>query len=105
MSLDPWRSIRPANSSLMPGRSCSEPRRRTQCSALPTPMLITPNVLWQGAIASDGTGPQRSCFVRLNVDGTAHCQCPAYYFRGVLTRNALYRCKHIQRAMAALAPS
>jgi hypothetical protein len=40
----------------------------------------TPDVLWQGAIASDGTGPQRSYFVRLNVDGTAHCQCPAYYF-------------------------
>jgi hypothetical protein len=58
----------------------------------------SPAVLWQGAMASDGTGPQMSYFVRLYADGSATCQCPAFYFRATLKRDARYFCKHVQRA-------
>src|SRR5689334_23024816 len=62
-----------------------------------------PVVLWQGAIESDGTGPQKSYFVRLYADGSATCQCPAFYFRATLRRDAQYACKHVQRARARIA--
>jgi hypothetical protein len=61
-----------------------------------------PAVVWQGNVAGDGTGPQSSYFVRLNADGSSSCQCPAFYFRGVLRRDPKFHCKHIQRALAAL---
>lgn len=74
---------------------CAEP-------APPAPNgCSTPTVIWEGNIVGDGTGPQRSYFVRLYDDGTAHCQCPAFYFRGVLRRDPEYACKHVHHARAA----
>ena len=57
-----------------------------------------PSVVWEGLVAGDGTGPQKSYFVRLYADSTATCQCPAFYFRGTLRRDPNYACKHIARA-------
>jgi hypothetical protein len=75
--------------------SCAEPTS-------PTPIgSPTPAVIWEGNIAGDGTGPQQCYFVRLYDNGTAHCQCPAFYFRGVLRRDTEYACKHVHRARAA----
>ena len=59
---------------------------------------VAPAVAWEGMVQGDGTGPQSSYFVRLYVDGTATCQCPAFYFRATLRRNPAYSCKHIGRA-------
>ncbi len=56
------------------------------------------SVVWEGQVQGDGTGPQKSYFVRLYSDGTAHCQCPAFYFRGTLRHEPAYACKHVQRA-------
>jgi hypothetical protein len=61
----------------------------------------TPAVLWEGAVQGDGTGPQASYYVRLYADGTAHCQCPRFYFRGVLRRDRGFACKHVDRARVA----
>ena len=62
-----------------------------------------PAVLWEGEVQGDGTGPQRSYYVRLYADSTGHCQCPAFYFRAVLKRNPAFACKHVIRARAAAA--
>ncbi len=62
-----------------------------------------PAVLWEGEVQGAGTGPQRSYYVRLYADSTGHCQCPAFYFRGVLKRNPAFACKHVARARAAAA--
>jgi hypothetical protein len=59
-------------------------------------------VVWSGAVEGDGSGPQRSYFVRLYADTTAHCQCPDFYFRATLRRDANYACKHIRRALSAV---
>jgi hypothetical protein len=69
----------------------------------PTPAQTptSPAVVWEGNVVSDGTGPQRSYFVRLCDNRTAHCQCPAFYFRGVLRRDPTFVCKHLLRARAA----
>jgi hypothetical protein len=64
----------------------------------PLPAPVAPAVAWEGMVQGDGTGPQSSYFVRLYVDGTATCQCPAFYFRGTLRRDPSYVCKHIGRA-------
>ena len=64
-------------------------------------VVQTPGVVWEGNVAGDGTGPQRSYYVRLYDDGTGHCQCPAFYFRGVLRRDPTFACKHVRRARAA----
>ena len=63
------------------------------------------SVLWSGDVQGDGSGPQRSYFVRLYVDGTAHCQCPDFYFRSTLRRDTTYACKHIRRARSGLSQS
>ena len=60
------------------------------------------NAMWSGDVQGDGSGPQRSYFVRLYADGTAHCQCPDFYFRSTLRRDASYTCKHVKRALSAL---
>ena len=52
-------------------------------------------------VEGDGTGPQKSYFVRLYSDGTAHCQCPGFYFRGILRRDRVFACKH-ERARLGL---
>ena len=64
----------------------------------PAPQPTVPAILWEGAVQGDGTGPQAAYFVRLYADGTATCQCPAFYFRGTLKRDQTYCCKHIGRA-------
>ena len=58
----------------------------------------TLSVLWEGNLASDRSGQQRSYFVRLYSDGAGTCQCPDFYFRATLRRDASYACKHIRRA-------
>src|SRR5690242_2166197 len=63
-----------------------------------------PLVVWEGQVQGDGTGPQKSYFVRLYSDGTAHCQCPAFYFRGTPRHEPTYACKHIQRARLGMQP-
>jgi hypothetical protein len=71
-----------------------------------TPPLAEPDapaVVWEGEVRGDGTGPQRSYYVRLYADSTGHCQCPAFYFRAVLKRNPAFACKHVIRARAAAA--
>ena len=68
------------------------------------PQPTVPAVLWEGAVQGDGTGPQASYFVRLYADGTATCQCPAFYFRGTLKRDQKYCCKHVQRARLRVDP-
>ena len=68
----------------------------TEC---PTAAETPAGVAWEGSIEGDGTGPQRSYYVRVYADGSAHCQCPAFYFRSVLRRDPQYRCKHIRRAL------
>jgi len=60
-----------------------------------------PAVVWEGEVLGDGTGPQRSYYVRLYANSTGHCQCPAFYFRGVLKRDPAFACKHVIRARAA----
>jgi hypothetical protein len=67
----------------------------------PEPRRAGPAVVWEGSIQGDGTGPQRSYYVRLYADRTAHCQCPSFYFRGVLRRDAAFACKHVLRARVA----
>jgi hypothetical protein len=54
-------------------------------------------VVWEGTIASAQTA-QKSYFVRLYADGSAFCQCPAFYFRATIKRDPRYFCKHIKRA-------
>ena len=61
-----------------------------------------PSVVWEGQVQGDGTGPRKSYFVRLYSNGTAHCQCPAFYFRGTLRHEPTYACKHVQRARLGL---
>jgi hypothetical protein len=63
-----------------------------------------PEILWEGSLASDSQ-PRKSYFVRLFADGAGTCQCPAFYFRATLKRDAQFRCKHITRARLALAGS
>jgi hypothetical protein len=63
--------------------------------------IAAPAVVWEGSIQGDGTGPQRSYYVRLYADRTAHCQCPSFYFRGLLRRDAAFACKHVLRARVA----
>jgi hypothetical protein len=65
---------------------------------VPVPHPTAPAVVWEGSVQGDGTGPQPEYYVRLYADGTAHCQCPAFYFRGTLRRNNAFVCKHVQRA-------
>ena len=81
---------------------------RGECEeqAAPTPIAepSAPSVLWEGSIEGDATGPQKSYFVRLYSDGTAHCQCPAFYFRGILKRDRGFACKHVGRARLRLEP-
>jgi len=62
-------------------------------------------VIWSGDVQGDGSGPQRSYFVRLYANQTAHCQCPDFYFRATLRRDSMYACKHIRRALLAIRPS
>jgi hypothetical protein len=57
-------------------------------------------MVWQGEMDSDGSGPQRTYYVRLYADGGGHCSCPDYYFRGLLRRQTRFRCKHLVRAWA-----
>jgi hypothetical protein len=71
-------------------------------SVAPPPQVRPESTLvWQGEMAGDGTGPQSTYYVRLYTDGTGHCSCPDYYFRGLLRRQARFRCKHLVRAWAA----
>ena len=83
--------------SIVLGGGCQE-----DVEALPADQPAGPSVewsvVWEGQAQGDGTGPQKSYFVRLYVDGSATCQCPAFYFRATLRRDAQYACKHIQRA-------
>src|SRR3954447_26095380 len=72
-------------------------------STAPDSEPAAPTVLWEGEVQGDGTGPQRSYYVRLYADSTGHCQCPAFYFRSVLKRNPAFACKHVIRARAAAA--
>ena len=72
-------------------------------STAPESEPAAPAVLWEGEVQGDGTGPQRSYYVRLYADSTGHCQCPAFYFRAVLKRNPAFACKHVIRARAAAA--
>lgn len=65
------------------------------------PVSREPTVVWQGQISGDGTGPQNTYYVRLYTDGSGHCSCPDYYFRGLLRRQTRFRCKHLVRAWAA----
>jgi hypothetical protein len=62
----------------------------------------TPSVLWEGNLASDRSGSQRTYFVRLYSDGAGTCQCPDFYFRATLRRDASYACEHIRRARQRL---
>jgi hypothetical protein len=71
-----------------------------QPAANPPQAKQEPPIVWQGEVAGDGTGPQRT-FVRLYTDGAGHCACPDYYFRGLLRRDPKFRCKHLVRAWAA----
>jgi hypothetical protein len=64
----------------------------------PVPNPTEPVVAWEGTVQGDGTGPQASYFVRLYADGTGTCQCPAFYFRGILRRDPAFCCKHMLRA-------
>ena len=66
----------------------------------PTQARQEPTVVWQGEMDSDGSGPQRTYYVRLYTDGGGHCSCPDYYFRGLLRRQTRFRCKHLVRAWA-----
>ena len=68
--------------------------------APPSPEPVAPAVAWEGMVQGDGTGPQSSYFVRLYVNGTATCQCPAFYFRATLRRDPGFCCKHIRRVRA-----
>jgi hypothetical protein len=53
-------------------------------------------VVWSGDVQGDGSGPQRSYFVRLYANRTAHCQCPAFVRyvlpKARLVRNSPVRC-------------
>ena len=69
--------------------------------AKPSPVVPESSVVWQGQMSGDGTGPQNAYYVRLYTDGSGHCSCPDYYFRGLLRRQAQFRCKHLIRAWAA----
>ena len=69
--------------------------------AMPSPASREPTLVWQGQISGDGTGPQNAYYVRLYTDGSGHCSCPDYYFRGLLRRQTRFRCKHLVRAWAA----
>jgi hypothetical protein len=73
-------------------------------SAIPAAMeqSATPSVLWEGTLASDRSGSQRTYFVRLYTDGAGTCQCPDFYFRATLRRDVSYACKHIRRARERL---
>lgn len=68
----------------------------------PLPSSAEATVVWSGDVEGDGSGPQRSYFVRLYSNQTAHCQCPDFYFRSTLRRDANYACKHIRRALSAM---
>ena len=72
--------------------------------AVPAP-AVESLVIWSGDVQGDGSGPQRSYFVRLYANQTAHCQCPDFYFRATLRRDSTYACKHIRRALSAIRPS
>ena len=65
------------------GVGCDDPVHRRHRAA------GHPAVLWEGAVQGDGTGPQRSYYVRLYADGTAHCQCPALLLRRIAARPRL----------------
>jgi hypothetical protein len=69
--------------------------------AMPSPVSRESTVIWQGQVTSEGTGPQNAYYVRLYTDGSGHCSCPDYYFRGLLRRQTKFRCKHLIRAWAA----
>jgi hypothetical protein len=77
-----------------PGRDAMPP--------IPASQPPAPAVVWEGTVPGDGTGPQATYYVRLYADGTAHCQCPGFYFRGVLRRDATFCCKHVRRARARM---
>jgi hypothetical protein len=88
------------------GREPLDPRSIVDGCEDEQPAAISPHVkqepiiVWQGEVTGDGTGPQRSYYVRLYTDGAGHCACPDYYFRGVLRRDTRFRCKHLVRAWA-----
>jgi hypothetical protein len=69
--------------------------------AMPSPVVPESSVVWQGQMSGDGTGPQNAYYVRLYTDGSGHCTCPDYYFRGLLRRQTRFRCKHLIRAWGA----
>ena len=75
---------------------------RQDAEPSPVDQPTGPSVVWEGQVQGDGTGPQKSYFVRLYSDGTGHCQCPAFYFRGTLRHEPTYACKHVQRARLGL---
>jgi len=77
---------------------------REDAAAAPVEHPPGPSIVWEGQVQGDGTGPQKSYFVRLYSDATAHCQCPAFYFRGTLRHEPTYACKHVQRARLGLQP-
>jgi hypothetical protein len=71
---------------------------RRQSSSLPVRQSY-------GKARSRVTGPDlRSPILFGSTDGTAHCQCPAFYFRGTLRHEPTYACKHVQRARLGLQP-
>ena len=88
------RSTRPKLRSLEETKECCTENTAPPFADQPT----EPLVVWEGQVQGDGTGPQKSYFVRLYSDGTAHCQCPAFYFRGTLRHERTFACKHVQRA-------
>ncbi len=61
----------------------------------PVDQPTAPSVVWEGQVRGDGTGPQKSYFVRLYSDGTAHCQCPAFV-RYVLPKARLVRASPVR---------
>ena len=69
--------------------------------AVPSPVSRELTLVWQGQISGDATGPQNAYYVRPFTDGSGHCSCPDYYFRGLLKRHWQFRCKHLVRALAA----
>jgi hypothetical protein len=81
-------------------RSIVDGREDEQPAAIRPHVKQEPIIVWQGAVTGDGTGPQRSYYVRLYTNGAGHCSCPDYYFRGVLRRDIRFRCKHLVRAWA-----
>lgn len=64
------------------------------------PAAPATGLLWEGRVPGSGAGPQAEYWVRLYRDGTAHCQCPDWHFRGLGRLQLTYVCRHIRRARA-----